>query len=72
MALVRWGTIAADVRYADIIKRNLKDSSGKEMPLNNVLMQLRKCCNHPFLHEWPLDHNGLSLRGKWQATLTRV
>jgi len=44
--------------YADIIKRNLKDSSGKEMPLNNVLMQLRKCCNHPFLHEWPVDHNG--------------
>ena len=28
------------------------------MRLNNVLMQLRKCCNHPYLFEWPVDGAG--------------
>ena len=27
--------------------------------MQNVLMQLRKCCNHPYLFEWPIDpHTG--------------
>jgi len=26
--------------------------------LQNLLMQLRKCCNHPYLFEWPIDENG--------------
>lgn len=26
--------------------------------LQNLLMQLRKCCNHPYLFEWPVDENG--------------
>ena len=25
--------------------------------LQNILMQLRKCCNHPYLLEYPLDPN---------------
>jgi len=41
--------------YKDITSKTLKDSTGKDARLNNVLMQLRKCCNHPFLFEWPLD-----------------
>ena len=36
----------------------LQDSAGKQMRLNNVLMQLRKCCNHPYLFEWPVDGAG--------------
>lgn len=24
-------------------------------------MQLRKCCNHPYLFEWPLDDDGEEL-----------
>ena len=41
--------------YTDLLQKNLADSSGKQMRLNNVLMQLRKCCNHPYLFEWPVD-----------------
>jgi ATP-dependent DNA helicase len=26
--------------------------------LQNLLMQLRKCCNHPYLFEWPVDDKG--------------
>jgi len=44
--------------YQDLLEKNLNDSSGKPMRLNNVLMQLRKCCNHPYLFEWPLDASG--------------
>eukprot|EP00908_Phaeocystis_cordata_P020806 Transcript_32471.p1 GENE.Transcript_32471~~Transcript_32471.p1 ORF type:complete len:713 (+),score=429.90 Transcript_32471:67-2205(+) len=45
--------------YQDLINKQLKDSDGKDMRMQNVLMQLRKCCNHPYLFEWPLDpHTG--------------
>jgi SWI/SNF-related matrix-associated actin-dependent regulator of chromatin subfamily A member 5 len=26
--------------------------------LQNLIMQLRKCCNHPYLFEWPVDDKG--------------
>jgi len=41
--------------YKDLINKSLMDSNGKEMRMQNVLMQLRKCCNHPYLFEWPVD-----------------
>lgn len=45
--------------YQDLINKKLKDSDGKTMSMQNVLMQLRKCCNHPYLFEWPIDpHTG--------------
>ena len=44
--------------YQDLLKRQLTESSGKQVRLQNVLMQLRKCCNHPYLFEWPVDANG--------------
>jgi len=45
--------------YKDLIDKKLKDSNGKAMNMQNVLMQLRKCCNHPYLFEWPIDpHTG--------------
>merc|ERR1719160_1049501 len=44
--------------YEQIIKKNLEDSGGQTIRLNNVLMQLRKCCNHPYLFEWPLGEDG--------------
>ena len=40
--------------YKNILDKTLEDSSGKAMKLNNVLMQLRKCCNHPYLFDWPV------------------
>ena len=36
----------------------LSAAAPAQMRLNNVLMQLRKCCNHPYLFEWPLDNKG--------------
>ena len=30
--------------------------------LNNILMQLRKCCNHPYLLEYPLDSATMQYR----------
>lgn len=27
------------------------------MKLQNTIMQLRKVCSHPFLFEWPIDHD---------------
>ena len=44
--------------YDDLVKRNLSMSDGRQMRLQNVLMQLRKCCNHPYLFEWPIDEHG--------------
>eukprot|EP00966_Prymnesium_polylepis_P242890 5617171-Prymnesium_polylepis.1 len=44
--------------YQDLLKRQLTESSGKQVRLQNVLMQLRKCCNHPYLFEWPVDADG--------------
>tara|TARA_B110001452_G_scaffold210850_1_gene181286 strand:- start:969 stop:2966 length:1998 start_codon:yes stop_codon:yes gene_type:complete len=41
--------------YTDIKDKALKDSAGKAINAQNVLMQLRKCCNHPYLFEWPVD-----------------
>lgn len=53
-ALSEWQTS----QYKDIVDKNLVNAQGKGIKLNNVLMQLRKCCNHPFLFDWPLDSNG--------------
>jgi len=44
--------------YQDLLQKQLADSSGKQVRLQNVLMQLRKCCNHPYLFEWPVDNSG--------------
>mmetsp|Transcript_6329 Transcript_6329/g.15442 ORF Transcript_6329/g.15442 Transcript_6329/m.15442 type:complete len:741 (+) Transcript_6329:87-2309(+) len=44
-------------QYIQILDRELVATSGG-IRLNNILMQLRKCCNHPFLFEWPTDEGG--------------
>jgi len=36
-------------------KRRMRNTGSS---LQNLLMQLRKCCNHPFLFEWPVDSQG--------------
>jgi len=43
--------------YKEVLAKSFTthDARGKEVRLNNVLMQLRKCCNHPYLFEWPTD-----------------
>jgi len=56
--LFAWMTEWQSEMYTDLLAKNLSDSSGKQMRLNNVLMQLRKCCNHPYLFEWPVDNSG--------------
>ncbi|XBI30879.1 hypothetical protein VPH35_054528 [Triticum aestivum] len=40
--------------YINILEKNYSElnsaiQDGKKRPLNNVLMELRKCCNHPYL-----------------------
>ena len=32
-----------------------KSKSMVSIRLQNIMMQLRKCCNHPYLLEYPLD-----------------
>jgi len=56
--LFAWMTEWQSSMYADLLAKQLADSAGKPMRLQNVLMQLRKCCNHPYLFEWPLDASG--------------
>jgi len=56
--LFAWLTEWQQGMYADLLAKQLSDSAGKQLRLNNVLMQLRKCCNHPYLFEWPLDAEG--------------
>jgi len=56
--LFAWLTEWQQGMYSDLLAKQLADSAGKQMRLNNVLMQLRKCCNHPYLFEWPLDSSG--------------
>jgi ATP-dependent DNA helicase len=56
--LFAWMTDWQSAVYTDVINKQLHGSDGKSVSVNNVLMQLRKCCNHPFLFEWPLDDAG--------------
>ncbi|KXG33813.2 hypothetical protein SORBI_3003G377300 [Sorghum bicolor] len=42
--------------YINILEKNYSKlngaiKSGKKLALNNILMQLRKCCNHPYLFQ---------------------
>ena len=56
--LFAWMTEWQQMMYSDLLKRELADSTGKPTRLQNVLMQLRKCCNHPYLFDWPVDEAG--------------
>jgi len=38
--------------------------SPQAVTLNNLLMQLRKCCNHPYLFEWPISDAGEEAAGE--------
>ena len=49
--LFAWMTEWQSEMYSDLLAKNLHDSTGKQVRLNNVLMQLRKVCNHPYLFE---------------------
>jgi len=48
--------------YERIVKGELADMlekiTGNKTKLRNLLMQLRKCCLHPYLHFEPTDSNG--------------
>jgi len=56
--LFAWMTEWQQSMYSDLLAKQLADSAGKPMRLQNVLMQLRKCCNHPYLFDWPVDEAG--------------
>ena len=56
--LFAWMTEWQSLMYADLLKREIADSAGKPQRLQNILMQLRKCCNHPYLFDWPVDAAG--------------
>ncbi|EOD33503.1 hypothetical protein EMIHUDRAFT_455796 [Emiliania huxleyi CCMP1516] len=55
-------------QYKEILNKNLSTSDGKAaVTLNNLLMQLRKCCNHPYLFEWPISDAGEEAAGEGPA-----
>jgi len=56
--LFAWMSEWQQEMYRDLVNKQLQDSAGKTMRMQNVLMQLRKCCNHPYLFEWPVDESG--------------
>lgn len=35
-----------------------KQMKDRGSSIQNMTMQLRKCCDHPYLFDWPLDKNG--------------
>lgn len=41
-------------------KKPARQVSMVNVKMTNVCMQLRKCCNHPYLLDWPLDKDGLA------------
>lgn len=45
-----------DVTFVDAIERDaIHTSSVVTVSMQNMVMQLRKCCNHPYLLEYPLS-----------------
>ena len=44
--------------YQSILNKEALDPNGKPAYMNNIMMQLRKCCNHPYLFEWPVGNDG--------------
>ena len=38
-----------------VAKEEKQKVSQVTIRLQNIMMQLRKCCNHPYLLEYPLD-----------------
>jgi len=45
-------------QYVQILDKELVAEGQGGVRLNNILMQLRKCCNHPYLFGWPKDEGG--------------
>uniref|UniRef100_A0A7R9UX16 Uncharacterized protein n=1 Tax=Diacronema lutheri TaxID=2081491 RepID=A0A7R9UX16_DIALT len=43
--------------YVAVLERELVTAKGS-LRLQNVLMQLRNVCNHPYLFDWPTDEQG--------------
>ena len=43
--------------YVKCLDKELVTAQGA-VRLNNMLMQLRKVCNHPYLFDWPKDDGG--------------
>lgn len=38
-----------------IVDVNIPKESEVNLKLQNIMMLLRKCCNHPYLIEYPID-----------------
>ncbi len=45
--------------YKAALMKNVASLKGGGVGLNNVLMNLRKACNHPYLVGWPLGRRRL-------------
>ena len=45
-------------QYDALVSNTMKDSAGAQVRLSNLVMQLRKSCNHPYHFEWPCDPTG--------------
>lgn len=38
-----------------VVEVNIPVESEVDLKLQNIMMLLRKCCNHPYLIEYPID-----------------
>lgn len=39
----------------NVVETNIPIDSEVNLKLQNIMMLLRKCCNHPYLIEYPID-----------------
>ena len=51
-------SLEADEYRAAKRRKTEERQSLVRMKFQNPMMLLRKCVNHPFLCEWPMDENG--------------
>eukprot|EP01139_Manchomonas_bermudensis_P015775 Amastigsp_a510994_13.p1 type:complete len:724 gc:universal Amastigsp_a510994_13:125-2296(+) len=51
-------TLARELRSVVADTASGSASASKSLKLQNLVVQLRKCCNHPYLFDYPLEPNG--------------
>ncbi|XP_034334038.2 lymphocyte-specific helicase isoform X2 [Magallana gigas] len=56
--LEKWFNVVQDSSASYTAKEKVPAKSVVTIRMQNIMMQLRKCCNHPYLLEYPLTEGG--------------
>uniref|UniRef100_K1RZF1 Lymphoid-specific helicase n=1 Tax=Magallana gigas TaxID=29159 RepID=K1RZF1_MAGGI len=56
--LEKWFNVVQDSSASYTAKEKVPAKSVVTIRMQNIMMQLRKCCNHPYLLEYPLTESG--------------